>query len=75
MCIRDRDLCVLGMGRPWPSQVLDQLNSLLLHQLAGSKTVLLREVHYVPGIMANLISNTELDKHGIKTISANEIKQ
>ena len=42
---------------------------------AGSKTVLLREVYYVPGIMANLISNTELDKHGIKTISANEIKQ
>ena len=42
---------------------------------AGSKIVLLREVYYVPGIMANLISNTELDKHGIKTISANEIKQ
>ena len=34
---------------------------------AGNKIVLLREVYYVPGIMANLISNTELDKHGIKT--------
>ena len=32
---RLKDLCVLGMGRPWPSQVLDQLNSLLLHQLAA----------------------------------------
>jgi len=42
---------------------------------AGSNIVLLREVYYVPGIMANLVSNTELDKQGVKTTSANEVKQ
>ena len=41
----------------------------------GCNIVLLKEVYYVPGIMANLVSNTELDKQGIKTVSANEVKQ
>ena len=40
---------------------------------AGCNIVLLREVYYVPGIMANPVSNTELDKQGVKTTSANEV--
>ena len=41
---------------------------------SGSNVVLLREVYLVPKLMANLISNTELDKQGVQTISANEVK-
>ena len=43
---------------------------------ASNKVVLPREAYYVPGIMANLISNTELDKHGWYQHSfSKEIKQ
>ena len=42
---------------------------------SGTNIVLLKEVFYVPKIMANLISNTELDRQGMKTISANEVRQ
>ena len=42
---------------------------------SGVNIILLRQVYYVPRIMVNLISNTELDKQGIKTTSENEVKQ
>ena len=42
---------------------------------SGVNIILLRQVHYVPKIMANLISHTELDRQGLKTTSENEVKQ
>ena len=42
---------------------------------SGSNVVLLREVYFVPKLMANLFANTELDQQGVQTVSANEVKQ
>ena len=64
---------MLAVVSRWPSQALDLL--LLLPHLPDPMLSFLGKFILFPSLWQNLISNTELDKQGIQTVSANEVKK